>query len=454
LLGKGAWESYYSAIIKRWSTMGNVVKRVVATLFCVSFFTIVQAQSFDPAHVEQEESSVFGFIDRNGRTAIDLRKDHDVHRASCCSQFSEGLSACSNYYTDMTSWLMNKEREAIRLDASFIRTDGTFFPKREAFLDCANFSEGRAAVATAEVVPPKTEPTIEFILRPPKYYWNFIDKAGIVQSGQFAAITDYSQSLAGVLPVDSKYWQFIDKGGVVKITGLFSSVRPFAQNRASVCVNSKWGLIDSSGKEILASTYDNRIRSFHEGLAAVEIPRANRVDYLDLSGKVQFSLDRKYPLQKKFLTYDPEHSSELEIVKPNRASYSETFEPGLDIADGLVIIEKNGKFGYSDLTGKEVIAPIYDYCWPFAEGRGRVYQEGAHQGYFGYVDRSGKEIIPCKYVEGKNFSEGFAVVMEKDSFQNQVEYIDYAGTNTFKKKFPAAESFHEGFAFVGLLRTP
>jgi hypothetical protein len=45
------------------------------------------------------------------------------------------------------------------------------------------------------------------------------------------------------------YWQFIDKNGTTKIKGSYSDVSAFAQNRAAVCVNDKWGLIDKFWEE-------------------------------------------------------------------------------------------------------------------------------------------------------------------------------------------------------------
>jgi hypothetical protein len=121
-----------------------------------------------------------------------------------------------------------------------------------------------------------------------------------------------------------------------------------------------------------------------------------------------------------------------------------------DVSEGLVVIEKNGKFGYADVSGRTIIAPRFDYCWPFVEGRARVFQRAGVKGNFGFIDRAGKEVIPCKYVEAHDFSEGLAVVAAHDA--DHSEYIDYSGRNVFGRTFPQAKSFHEGRAFVG--RTP
>ncbi len=53
-----------------------------------------------------------------------------------------------------------------------------------------------------------------------------------------------------------------------------------------------------------------------------------------------------------------------------------------------------------------VIAPQYDYAWPFSEGRGRILVGEK----FGYVDKSGKIVIEPKFDAAWEFSKGLARV--------------------------------------------
>jgi len=400
---------------------------------------------FAPAAIsalEAENSPDFGFIDRSGIIVLDLRKLHKANPRNYFLNFSDGYAACTNYYRDIT-----RPSDKMRPECSFLEKNGSSFPGTNTFFECKNFNDGLAEIAVQEIS------NNQYQEWPIRYLWRFLDLNGIQKFGPYVATSSYSEGLAGVLPTNSKYWQFIDKSGNVKINGLFDSISPFAQGRAAVCIGSRWGLIDAQGKLILSPSYSNIIRPFHEGLAAVEIPSANRIDYLDREGKVQLTVDRSYPLQKKFIHYNPALSSEVKIEKPDGASYSQSLEPSLNISEGLVVIEKNGKFGYSDFNGRIVIAPIFDYCWPFAEGRGRVYQETTQQGLFGYVDRVGKQVIPCRFTEASDFSEGYAVVLTGNSSQNQCMFVDRDGNNAFKKTFSGAQSFSHGLAFVGSYNT-
>jgi hypothetical protein len=62
----------------------------------------------------------------------------------------------------------------------------------------------------------------------------------------------------------------------------------------------------------------------------------------------------------------------------------------------------------------------YDFASPFSEGLARVELNGK----YGFVDREGKEIIPVKYDDAHVFEDGLALVM----FNGNWGYIDKNGT--------------------------
>jgi hypothetical protein len=79
----------------------------------------------------------------------------------------------------------------------------------------------------------------------------------------------------------------------------------------------------------------------------------------------------------------------------------------------------NGKHGYIDETGKEVIPFKYDEAEDFSEGIALVRLNDK----FGYIDKTGKEIIPLKYDDAFNFFGGLARVILND----KQFYIDKTG---------------------------
>ncbi len=386
----------------------------------------------------ERASEPFGFIDRNGQVVNDLsRFNQNWYDHSTFSRFSEGLCTASMPFCDEMPGFMRDRSVYLRPDGSFLANYGTFY-------HASDFSEGLAAVDVKKrSFFPRELPDMRHGFDGD---WSFIDLNGDRKFGSYGLVQNFSQGLAAVRPKDSLYWQFVDRCGVTKIEGPYSEVSSFAQNRAAVCVDDKWGLIDKSGKMILAPVYDQEIRQFHEGLAAVAVPEDNRIDYLNADGKIQFSLSRHFPEPINFRSFE-RGASEYVATKADTNPPGRPLDLNYDVSEGLVVIEKNGKFGYGDVSGRTIIAPRFDYCWPFVEGRARIFQRSFGKGHFGFIDRSGNEVVPCKYVAAHDFSEGLAVVAAYDA--DHSEYIDYSGRNVFGRTFPQAESFHEGRAFVG-----
>jgi len=115
---------------------------------------------------------------------------------------------------------------------------------------------------------------------------------------------------------------------------------------------------------------------------------------------------------------------------------------------GLAEVRLNGKCGFVDKTGKEVVPPKYDYVGDFHGGPAEVELGGK----WGFIDEQGKELVSPKYDYVDNFYEiigadgGFAKVWLDD----KVGLIDYDGTEWIKPKYDYLGDFHGGLAAVKL----
>ena len=79
-----------------------------------------------------------------------------------------------------------------------------------------------------------------------------------------------------------------------------------------------------------------------------------------------------------------------------------------DFSEGRVRIRRGGKIGYADRSFRTVIAPRFDFGWPFEKGRalvclgcvppapapGKEDHPPVSGGQWGYVDRDGHEVVP------------------------------------------------------------
>lgn len=142
----------------------------------------------------------------------------------------------------------------------------------------------------------------------------------------------------------------------------------------------------------------------------------------------------------------------------------------------LFKIEKNGKFGYIDRTGKIIVSPQYDKAYEFSEGLAAVMKGDKS----GFIDHTGKVVIEIKFDKyPDSFHEGLAHVrlnkepcfidksgkiIFKHTFEHsyypfsegltpinqnkKYGFMDKTGTIVINPTFSNANSFSEGFAAV------
>ncbi len=111
-----------------------------------------------------------------------------------------------------------------------------------------------------------------------------------------------------------------------------------------------------------------------------------------------------------------------------------------DFSEGFAWVEKNGKRGYIDKTGKEITSFQYDVTLSFGEGMAGVMKNEK----VGFINTTGKEVIPCAYDNCRGFSQGLAAVQKGDKWG----YIDKTGEEVIPFQYDDASSFSQGLARV------
>ena len=95
--------------------------------------------------------------------------------------------------------------------------------------------------------------------------------------------------------------------------------------------------------------------------------------------------------------------------------------------DSIGIFVKDGKYGYYNLnTDKVTIPATYTHAWFFSEGLAAVERDGK----IGFVDMSGKVVIPLQFIYRTNASSGIAFCNKRCVMANgngQVGVIDPKG---------------------------
>ncbi len=130
------------------------------------------------------------------------------------------------------------------------------------------------------------------------------------------------------------------------------------------------------------------------------------------------------------------------------------FDSANDFHEGLALVTANGKKFFIDTTGKIVITPQFDIVYNFSEGlaavnigQTRIPNLGliSDPGKWGYIDKTGKPAIPLKFTHAEDFSEGLAAVTDGE----RGGFIDHTGKFVFYVPLDVTLGFHEGV--VGVL---
>lgn len=153
---------------------------------------------------------------------------------------------------------------------------------------------------------------------------------------------------------------------------------------ASVCLNGKWGLINSNGEIVYPFKSDCAI-GFTDGFASIE----NDGKYGFINEKLEMFVKPKYDLV-------------------------------FNIHEGFVSVCKNKKWGIMDSSGHLIIPIRYDFIFEFYGGMAQV----EFKNKFGYFNNKGELAIPIKYDKADPyFKEGKAKV----ALGGNAFYIDKNG---------------------------
>lgn len=139
-------------------------------------------------------------------------------------------------------------------------------------------------------------------------------------------------------------------------------------------------------------------------------------------------------------------------LTPKFISAIQRYEKLGSFSEGLAAVMRDGKWGYINTKGDEVIPCQYTMSEAFHEGLAAV-QKYSEEGYidteWGYIDTEGKEVIPLSIEAEKvnEFYEGLATII-KNYFNFSV--IDTKGNVVFSGKCDFEQYGEDGFSYMQL----
>ncbi len=219
-------------------------------------------------------------------------------------------------------------------------------------------------------------------------------------------------------------------------------------------VEEKWNtqdlgrhLIKEFGDGTTAVFGDVTITKLKDGkIEIVEMPHNTKEALRDISQQIGFEYNPSWITQtfgKKLLDYliDNKEKAEKILKAPNLKKETKSAEPVASVeackTNNLEVFKENGKYGFKDENGKDVIPCQYDYALSDENGFYKV--EVADK--WGYIDSTGKVVVPIEYQNVEYVSDGNYFIANRGNWSNKeigvlssegkvvlpFEYDDYSG---------------------------
>lgn len=242
----------------------------------------------------------------------------------------------------------------------------------------------------------------------------FLDMHGNVAIPfQYKRAGSFSEGRAQVLVVIDSFSMgctYIDTAGNRLFPPVFDNAMPYNEGYAPVFRYQRWGLIDRDGHEVLPTMYEHLTTNADSCFFAG-----------DEYGMALFDYSMK-PLTPFVYTWVN------------------------SVSEGLIGVQRDGKYGFIDRSGREVIPCTYDEIGLFQQGRTLV-RKGDK---YGIIDTAGRIILPIEYdnrtPKGMKYMyyDSLALV-EKDG---KLGFVDLDGNLAVPFYFEEAYNFAEGLASV------
>ncbi len=208
---------------------------------------------------------------------------------------------------------------------------------------------------------------------------------------------------------------------------------PFKNGVALLVKDGKQGLVDSAGNILVPFGKYFNINRFSDGMAQVQVKEdSDEIIFIDTKGN-EFKAKPNYGFNDEFYggyariyLYKGKFTDGF-INKAGKTFFLKKYYGSIErFSEGLCLVRnEDGKAGFIDSTGKEVIPTTleYDEIDVFKDGLCRVKKNGL----YGFIDRTGKEVIAVTLAEAKPFEHGFSELLIKPCDNCFINIINKAG---------------------------
>ncbi len=203
------------------------------------------------------------------------------------------------------------------------------------------------------------------------------DKKGLITTDgkvlfepRFDKIDKFSEGVAEVKENDK--YGLISNSGQILFEPVFDRISSFdKEGNADVEASGKWGLINRNGKTLFEPKFQERLRFERNGLAIVK--QDGSFGIVKNTGEIAFEMKAELISYEQGI-YVIGFADDWRLYGENMKPISGKYE-GMDgfygfgsgkkfIRDNKVAVRKDGKWGFINTSGVEVIKPAYDVIHP------------------------------------------------------------------------------------------
>jgi hypothetical protein len=204
-------------------------------------------------------------------------------------------------------------------------------------------------------------------------------------------------------------WGYVDSTGREVIACQFDEAGYFTEGISVVRQGSLYGAIDPIGKFVIPPVYPLLYECSDGVCAAMTESSLHKYIFLDKTGKVV--LDKGYDNVVNFhqgRTLVKEEGKWRLIDKKGEQVMTDQFEDAYPFNNGMATVKTNGKWGIISVCGQYVVKPVSGDITYFSGGLSKVKINGK----WGFADKAGHICIKPKYIYViRDFENGVAEVL-------------------------------------------
>lgn len=236
--------------------------------------------------------------------------------------------------------------------------------------------------------------------------------------------------------IQSSYDEKLDNRGVG--LGYSFMADNHNENISLICKNDKYGYKnDETGKTIVGALYRDAYY-YNEGFG-IAVDNNNIIHVFDKSGdeindisRKRYSFDCTTPYK---LGYGYFYGGYTRALKDDKEVLIDTLGNEFPLpedyslkayGDGIIMLEKNGNYGFMNINGEWICDPVFTYAEPFSEGLAVVGYKG---GKYAMIDTNGDTVFPLFFDGISNASGGVITLYHKDLGWFVVNKLKYVNPN-------------------------